>query len=287
MLTEKFDMNVLGPILPLFYHRTDIDMQIRCAKMFGALKNSATALKEYYELPIPQSFFVDARFPWITQYDTITTPTETREYKYLRQMDGHTLLYICQHIHDQKRILVKFVQTYSKDAHLAPAAKDGAPTLLGHRDVLSCGWSVVVMELLEEVDWVSGLKISESTEQHMVCDKVREHVHRQGFVHGDIRPQNVLVKHRDTGHGVTLSVRLVDFDWAGETNKVKYPFHVNPDLGYGLKRPSGVKGGGIITTEHDLAMVELMYLWAHPQPKVTSGRKRSLEGDGVEQADRP
>jgi serine/threonine protein kinase len=267
MLTEKFDVNVLGPILPLFYHRTDIDLQIRCAKMFGALKNSATALKEYYEHPIPQSF-VDARFPWITQYDTITTPTETREYKYLCQMDGRTLLYICQHIHDKKRILVKFVQTYSKDAHLASAAKDGAPTLLGYRDVLSCGWSVVVMELLEEADWVSGLKISDSAEQHMVCDKVKEHVlalHQQGFVHGDIQPQNVLVKYRDPGHGDTLSVRLVDFDWAGETNKAKYPFHVNPDLGYGLKRPSGVKGGGIITMEHDLAMVELMYLWAHPQ----------------------
>ena len=261
MLTEEFDVNVLGPILPLFYHRTDIDLQIRCAKMFGALKNSAIALKEYYEHSMPQSF-VDTRFPWITQYNPIATPTEIREYEYIRRTDHSGLLYICQHTHDKKRILVKFVRTYSKDAHLASAAKDGAPTLLGYCDILSCGWSVVVMEFLEEPEWVSGLEIIENAQQHMVRDEVREHVlalHQQGFVHGDVRPQNIIVKLPEHGHA--LCVRLVDFDWAGETNKAKYPFLMNPDLGYGF-RPSGVKGGGIITVEHDLAMVGLMYPWA-------------------------
>ena len=96
----------------------------------------------------------------------------------------------------------------------------------------------------------------------MVCGKVREHVltlHQQGFVHGDIWPQNVLVRRLGAGHEDALSVRLVDFDWAGEINKAKYPFLVNPDLGHGFKRPSGVQGGGVIIAEHDLAMVELMY----------------------------
>ena len=95
----------------------------------------------------------------------------------------------------------------------------------------------------------------------MVCQKVREHVltlHHQGFVHSDIRPLNVLVKCPIAGYRA-LSVQLVDFDWAGETNKVKYPFSVNPDLGNRFRRPSGVKGGGIITPAHDLAMVDLMY----------------------------
>ena len=265
MFTDQFDVNVLGPNLPLFYHRTDINMQIRCAKMFGALKNSATALKQYYE-QIPSSL-PNTSFPWITQYDTITTPTEIREYKYLGRMAGGNLLYVCHHIHDKKRILVKFVQTYSKEAHLASAAEDGAPTLLGYRDVLSCGWSAVVMELLEEPDWVSGLKIIDEAEQRTVCDRVNEHVltlHGKGFVHGDIRPQNVLVKRPGAGNGDTLSVHLIDFDWAGEINKATYPYLVNPDLGHGFKRPSGVKGGGVITTEHDLAMVGLMYQYTTP-----------------------
>ena len=134
--------------------------------------------------------------------------------------------------------------------------------LLGSLDVLSCGWSVIVMELLEEPEWVWGLKIFDKAEQRMVRDKVREHVlalHQQDFVHGDIRPQNVLVKCPVAGHGA-LSVRLVDFDWSGETNKVKYPFLVNPDLGNGFRRPSSIKGGGVITPAHDLAMVDLMYL---------------------------
>ena len=117
------------------------------------------------------------------------------------------------------------------------------------------------MELLEEPEWVLGVEIGEKAEQLMVHQKVREHVltlHHQGFVHGDIRPQNVLVKRPVTGHGA-LSVWLVDFDWAGEINKAKYPFLVNPDLGNGFRRPSGVKGGGVITPVHDLAMVDLMY----------------------------
>ena len=260
MLTEEFDVNILGPILPLFYHRTDINLQIRCAKMFGALKNSATALREYYEHTVSQSL-MDTRFPWITQYNTTTTPTEIRKFKYVERLDRSSLLYVCQHSHDKKRILVKFVRTYSKDAHLVAAARDGAPTLLGYQDVLSCGWSVVVMELLEEPDWVSGLKIVEKAEQCMVREKVREHVvalHRRGFVHGDIRPQNILVKRSDTGRDAP-SVCLVDFDWAGGINQAKYPFLVNPDLGGGFKRPSGVKGGCFITTEHDLTMVDLMY----------------------------
>ena len=261
MLTDQFDVNVLGPILPLFYHRTDIDLQIRCAKMFGALKNSATALTAYYEHPMLHSS-ADTRFPWITQYETPTMPSEIREYKYLSRMDRDSLLYICQHICDDKRILVKFVRTYSKNAHRASANEGGAPTLLGSLDVLSCGWSVIVMELLEEPEWVWGLKILDKAEQRMVRDTVREHVlslHQQGFVHGDIRPQNVLVKRLDTEHGHALSVRLLDFDWAGEVGQAKYPFLVNPDLGCGFERPSGVKGGGVITTEHDLAMVDLMY----------------------------
>ncbi|KAG8215573.1 hypothetical protein J3R82DRAFT_7419 [Butyriboletus roseoflavus] len=246
MLTEEFDVNVLGPILPLFYHPTDIDMQIRCANMFGALKNSAAALKEYYEHTMPQSL-ADTRFPWVTQYDTVTSPTETREYKYL---SGWTAV------------------TFSTSANTSTPTRSeysSTPALLGHRDIPSCGWSVVVMELLEEPDLVSGVKIFDKDGQRMVSDKVREHVsalHQQGFVHGDIRAQNILVRHPDAGHGDSLSVRLVDFDWAGETNKAKYPFFVNPDIGCGFKRPSGVKGGGVITMEHDLALIDLMYAHA-------------------------
>ena len=100
MLTELFDVNVLGPILPLFFHHTDSNPQIRCAKMFGVLKNSAIALKAYYEHIMPQSS-VDTSFPWITQYNMLTRPNEIQEFKYLQWMDPDGLLCICQHSHDQ------------------------------------------------------------------------------------------------------------------------------------------------------------------------------------------
>ena len=143
--------------------------------MFGALKNSAIALKAYYEHIMPQSS-VNTFFPWITQYNTLTRPTEIQEFKYLQWMDSDGLLCICQHSHDQQQILVKFVQTYSKDAHLESAARGGAPMLLGHHNILFYGWSVVMMEFLQKPEWMSGLEIVEEVEQQMVCDKVREHV---------------------------------------------------------------------------------------------------------------
>ena len=87
--------------------------------------------------------------------------------------------------------------------------------LLGHHDILSCGWSVVMMEFLPKPEWVSGLEIVEE---------------------------------------VDLSVRLVDFDWAGEINKAKYPFPVNPDLGHGFKRPS-------VSKEEVLLLQSMILLW--------------------------
>ena len=47
---------------------------------------------------------------------------------------------------------------------------------------------------------------------------------------------------------------IVDFDWAGEVEEVRYPAYLN--RGPDLWRPDGAKDGELITTDHDMEMME-------------------------------
>ena len=44
--------------------------------------------------------------------------------------------------------------------------------------------------------------------------------HAAGFVHGDLRDANIIV-------GEDGRVRLIDFDWGGKDEQVKYPAHIS------------------------------------------------------------
>ncbi|KAG8987238.1 hypothetical protein FRB90_003520 [Tulasnella sp. 427] len=233
-------------------HDLDLELQTRAAKMFGALKPAVAALKAHYEAPEPRSP-PDTRFPWITQYHPINSPTSTRTCKYLKRLKA---LDVCQDLYLDKLVLVKFVQRYSPEAHLAAADLGAAPDLYGcHELPICCGWSIVVMELLEESEWSSGSEITDSMERDMVRKEVEKHV--SGFVHGDNRTTNVVLKRNEDGE--TVSVRLIDFDWAGKIGEARYPLLINPVIGPGSYRPSGVEGGELIKTKHDLTMAEFLY----------------------------
>ena len=71
----------------------------------------------------------------------------------------------------------------------------------------------------------------------------------QGFVHGDIRAQNVLIA--QSFMEKTEAVVLVDYDWAGKGNR-RYPLDLNERL-YGV---GGVLGGGPIILEHDEILLQ-------------------------------
>jgi hypothetical protein len=46
--TDRPRLQVLAPVLPLFYHSTDTIMRERAARYFGASKRAILALKDYY-----------------------------------------------------------------------------------------------------------------------------------------------------------------------------------------------------------------------------------------------
>ncbi|KAL5495933.1 hypothetical protein ACEPAI_1397 [Sanghuangporus weigelae] len=53
-----------------------------------------------------------------------------------------------------------------------------------------------------------------------------------------------------------LAIHLIDFDWAGTYQKVRYPERVNTKT---VRRPDGVSRGELITKDHDMAMVDLLF----------------------------
>ena len=87
-------------------------------------------------------------------------------------------------------------------------------------------------------------------ERQKIKQKLAEKVssfHDAGFVHGDIRNTNVMVKKDGEGF------YLIDFDWAGEYPDAKYPMHINRET---ITRPDGATDGEIITKEHDMTMID-------------------------------
>ena len=80
-------------------------------------------------------------------------------------------------------------------------------------------------------------------------------LHGGGFVHGDIRDANIMVKLAAAAES-EVEVKLLDFDWAGKEGEACYPGNVNHE---GVSRPHGAKDGLIIEREHDLFMIKELF----------------------------
>jgi len=75
-------------------------------------------------------------------------------------------------------------------------------------------------------------------------------LHQEGWVHGDIRDSNIMVKKSSPFE----TFQLVDFDWSGRIGEARYPLDVNTTS---VKRPDAVAGGELIKAEHDIEMSSL------------------------------
>jgi hypothetical protein len=68
------------------------------------------------------------------------------------------------------------------------------------------------------------------------------------LVHGDFRPNNIMV--REIEGQLELEMKVVDFDWAGTSGKVNYPFRRNENISW----PAAA--GEPIVIEHDRQLLE-------------------------------
>ena len=73
-------------------------------------------------------------------------------------------------------------------------------------------------------------------------------LHNLGYVHGDLRKENILVCKEDA----KVNVVFIDWDWAGVAGEVCYPISINPAI---YRHPTA-KALQPILMEHDEFMLK-------------------------------
>lgn len=146
-------------------------------------------------------------------------------------------------------VVVKFVTRYGEDAHKAMAEKGFAPKLLYYGpinitpDMPSYGsLRMVVMEYVDGKIAFGAPKLPLNFHQDLTM--AIDYCHDQGFVFGDLRMPNVMIR-KDS------KVQLIDFDWAGSEGEVTYPVSISSSI----KWPEGVRGLELILKQHDRDML--------------------------------
>jgi len=124
-----------------------------------------------------------------------------------------------------------------------------APALKGF-ELIPGGWYVVVMDFID--DLYHDLK--DSPAKASFETEVREKVtslHHAGFVHGDIRSTNIMVKKNSSpGFGNHAN-------WVGVIGEVvQCPMNVN---NVDIKRPDGAHDNELIMAQHDMLMIDFMF----------------------------
>ena len=144
-------------------------------------------------------------------------------------------------------VIVKFSKSYGKTVHQALALKEMAPTVHHIEEDLPGGWIAVIMDYVEgKTLFNSPLSENEKMKFESFKADLAETLHENNFVHGDLRPQNII--HYGSG-----TFKVVDFDWAGMEQQTKYPLDINMRGDWA----KGVEPGGIISHEHDLYQLKL------------------------------
>ena len=145
-------------------------------------------------------------------------------------------------------VIVKITPRYSKKAHGLLAKAGLAPTLHFcelmvenlYMVVMGCAKGKSIWQLVQEKETIPAALVLEQVEAAISC------LHDANLVFGDLRDANVLYSSSDgSAEGKIL---LIDFDWADEDGKGRYPPTLNISNGWA----EGVIPWGVMRKEHDL-----------------------------------
>lgn len=155
---------------------------------------------------------------------------------------------------------------YGYVVHHALQAEQFAPELHGHSQKPEIGADAIVMEYLspptpDKSGWVTLYDLTISHYQ-MVFEK-RVEIHGRlrkivsilkslDLVHGDFRPNNLMIKVVAGGNAFVepITVNAIDMEWAGKVGEAYYPGDRNGAVGY----PG--HAGGCIGADDDACMVQ-------------------------------
>ncbi|KAJ3513630.1 hypothetical protein NLJ89_g2845 [Agrocybe chaxingu] len=165
-------------------------------------------------------------------------------------------------------VLVKLVSGhYGEEVHLLLAEHDLAPTLHAYSGPEGAP-KAYIMEYLQPSSWKTLFDFSAlpnaSTSAAAIrrsIDRVLDILENSGKVHGDLRSVNIMINVSHAGEAILVNddpgscranIKVVDFDWAGDTGKVCYPPLRNSDID-DITWPG--KPGGPIEQGYDRSLV--------------------------------
>ena len=223
-----------SPLSLLYVPRDPNNGVSKVARLLAAIDLTTSKLVEYYGKS-EEERVTNNRWPYWTDSGRL-------------QYEGRlvrTIKWLFEAKHSGKaNVIVKFARHhYGINAHQLLASLDYAPKLISVEQ-LPGGWCAVVME--KKIG--KQLSHQSSEEVKFSLKTAVERMHGSNYVHGDLRPQNILV--------VGEKVCILDFDWANDESRARYPpeLTVNEDYNW---HPD-VHPAGKICKAHDMFQVDLI-----------------------------
>ncbi|KAF8444535.1 hypothetical protein L210DRAFT_962606 [Boletus edulis BED1] len=212
------------------FHSSDSQNLQTATRHIAAFYKAAKSLEQYYsqlELHCPSNTVTDQLFPYPMSYTSLPvangTATTTIKFQYDRPVVNEKLIFFATEESSKDKICIKFVQSYSKEAHECFCNLGHAPALRGFQKLTGGGWIMVVFDALIDLFQTVFRDIAQTLDR---C-------HSSGFVHGDVRDVNIMVSKSGP-----MKFMFVDLDWQS------------------IVRPEDALRGKYITQRHDIFMLQ-------------------------------
>lgn len=231
------------------------------ARRLYALKCGVEELNKFYEtLTNPQvpAGFIHPRFcPQVTSFVDEAGTTVTFQYVRPLESDARCVTFVAKLSTQDAHVVVKFVGQYGRAAHDHMAKAGYAPKLI-HFENLGRDYrdlSMVVMDLVQGVTLADAYALNAPLPAPVHADvtKALGVLNDGGYVHGDLRRQNIMLSKRREGDDNT-GIRFIDFDWVGKEGEVRYPAHVSSVI----LNAAGAKEFEAVSREHQDRLFQVL-----------------------------
>lgn len=241
---DRLYIDMLTPPIWLVDQSNNTTAMERIARTLKSLKESVKRLNR----TAPSA--VQCEFPYLQNYSSGEGEVKIH---YIKEIKLHlfraTLIYGNGTSDD---CIVKFTERYGESVHKHLAEQKLAPKL-HFTENIGQFTAVVMSEIKDAMDVRSYLNTNgRSSDVKKQCYQIVDSLKKRKYVHGDLRPNNILVSEE----GGEVRVRIIDFDWAGIANEQSYPSFMNHvDISW----PEGARDGQPILLEHDKYWIDKLF----------------------------